>query len=395
MSSDSKLAPPVFGNLSPEQIIAPESVDELSECLRQAQNDRARLLVAGGATRLAFGNSGSAFDRVLLTRGLNRVIHYEPDDMTMAVEPGCTIEQITNVLAEHGQFVALDVAHPETATIGGSFATGMSGPRRLGGGSLKDWVIGIEVAGVDGAIAKAGGMVVKNVTGYDMMHLHYGALGAFGVVTRLNLKVFPQPGASRSVIFTFEQSVAAHAAAIAILRSQLQPASILIANDDGWKVYARIDAPPTAIERLVERVISTASEFETPQDVAIDEDGSVAVQPFVRAVDLQSGQVVVRLPIVATRQVALLDAVPGDDVNVCADIGSGLVYLSAKTKASIAPVLEGQDSPPTWLSLPVAERQGIDVFGPMATPAADVVRRLKASFDPDGMLNPGRFVLGL
>jgi glycolate oxidase FAD binding subunit len=385
-----------FGNLAPEQIIAPESVGELTECLREARHEKARLLVAGGGTRLAYGNSGGPFDRVLLTRTLNRVIHYEPDDMTLAVEPGCTIEQITKLLADNGQFIALDVAHPERATIGGSYATGLSGPRRLGGGSLKDWVIGVEVAGIDGTIARAGGMVVKNVTGFDMMHLHYGALGAFGVVTRLNLKVFPQPGASRSIAFAYEEVSNAHAAAIAILRSQLQPSSILIANDDGWRVHVRLDAPTTAIDSLVSRVIETADQAAFAWDTAIDESGEAAVAPFVGAVDLTSGKVVARVPVVATRQVGLLTGVEsGSGVSVCADLGSGLVYLVASSRHEIAELLNRHDVHPTWLSLPAVDRQDSDVFGPLAVPAADVVRRLKDEFDPERLLNPGRFVLGL
>ena len=396
MSSEVKPQAAGFGTLAPEQVKEPESVGELSECLRQARDERARLLIAGGGTRLAFGNSGGPFDQVLLTRRLNRVIHYEPDDMTLAVEPGCTIEQIATMLSEHGQFVALDVAHPERATIGGSYATGLSGPRRLSGGSLKDWVIGVEVAGIDGTIARAGGMVVKNVTGFDMMHLHYGALGAFGVVTRLNLKVFPQPGASRSVAFAYEDVSNAHAAAIALLRSQLQPSSILIANDDGWRVHIRIDAPPTAIDRLVQRVIETADDAAFAWDTTIDDSGAVAVAPFVRSVDLTSGRAIARVPIVATRQVGLLSTIgPGKEIEACSDLGSGLVYLAASSKQSIADALTGETAQPTWLSLPVAERHDVDVFGPLAEPAADVVRRLKDSFDPERRLNPGRFVLGL
>ena len=396
MSSDVKVHMARFGNLAPEQVIAPESVGELTECLRQAQLDGTRLLIAGGGTRLAYGNSGGPFDRVLLTRGLNGVIHYEPDDMTMAVEPGCTIEQITTMLAEQGQSIALDVAHPERATIGGSYATGLSGPRRLSGGSLKDWVIGVEVAGVDGTIARAGGMVVKNVTGFDMMHLHYGALGAFGVVTRLNLKVFPQPNASRSVAFSYDDVAKAHTAAIAILRSQLQPSSILIANADGWRVHVRIDAPATAIDTLVQRVIGTADDAASAMDTSIDEAGGAALAPFVRAVDLTSGRAIARMPVGATRQVQTLRRVgSARDLDVCADLGSGLVYLVSGSSEVIVASISEEDGTPTWLSLPAAERAGIDVFGPLATPAADVVRRLKDAFDPDRLLNPGRFVLGL
>lgn len=396
MSSEVRSHTTRFGNLAPGQISEPESVGELSECLRRARHERERLLIAGGGTRLAFGNSGGPFDRVLLTGKLNRVIHYEPDDMTLAVEPGCTIDQIATLLAEHGQFIALDVAHPERATIGGSYATGLSGPRRLSGGSLKDWVIGVDVAGIDGTIARAGGMVVKNVTGFDMMHLHYGALGAFGVVARLNLKVFPLPGASRSVVLAYDDSVTAHTAAIALLRSQLQPSSILIANDDGWRVHVRIDAPETAIERLVERVTETAVEAASARDRSVAAGGETAVAPFVRSVDLASGRVVARVPIVATRQNILLTALGTQgDVEVCADLGSGLIYLAAQARQPIDHLLVDADTSPTWLALPAHVRRDTDVFGPLAAPAAEVVRRLKDSFDPDRQLNPGRFVLGL
>jgi len=396
MSSEVKASVAGFGSLAAEQISEPQSVGELSECLRRARHDRARLLIAGGGTRLAYGNSGGPFDQMLLTRQLNQVIHYEPDDMTLAVEPGCTIEQITTLLAENGQFIALDVAHPERATIGGSYATGLSGPRRLSGGSLKDWVIGVEVAGVDGTVARAGGMVVKNVTGFDMMHLHYGALGAFGVVTRLNLKVFPQPGACQSVALAFDDATDAHAAGIALLRSQLQPSSILIANDDGWRVHVRIDAPPSAIDRLVERAIATAEEAAASRDRVVLDGGSAAVAPFVRAVNLTSGRVIARLPITATRQVGLLTLIgAGRDVEACADLGSGLIYLAATATQMIDGLLDSEQASLTWLALPVSARVGGDVFGPLAGPAADVVRRLKDSFDPDRQLNPGRFVLGL
>ncbi len=396
MSSDVHANAPSFGNLAPEQIKSPQSVAELSEFLRAAQRDQTRLLIVGGGSRLAFGNSGGSFDQVILTRQLNRIIHYEPDDMTLAVEPGCTIGEIASMLHARGQFIALDVAHPERATIGGSYATGLSGPRRLAGGSLKDWVIGVEIAGLDGAIARAGGMVVKNVTGFDMMHLHYGALGAFGVVTRLNLKVFPAPGASRSISLEYGNAASAHASAIALLRSQLQPSSILMTNDDGWSVHVRIDAPETAIDRLVERVIDTAADAAAPATTDVDASGDVALRPFLRAVDLTTGRTVARLPIVATHQIGLLSTIdPSGDIDVCADVGSGLIYLNAPSKQLIDDARVGELAQPTWLSLPAADRRDVDVFGPFAAPAGDVVRRLKDAFDPDRLLNPGRFVLGL
>src|SRR5690606_23280391 len=126
-------------------------------------------------------------------RGLSQVIDYSPVDLTIAVQPGMTLHAIDELLAAERQRLVLDAPNRERATIGGAFAAGLSGPRRLKYGALKDFVVGIEVVTSAGEIAKAGGMVVKNVSGYEMARLHYGAHGAFGIVARLNLRVQPLP----------------------------------------------------------------------------------------------------------------------------------------------------------------------------------------------------------
>jgi glycolate oxidase FAD binding subunit len=324
------------------------------------------------------------------------VIHYEPGDMTLAVEPGCTIAQLAELLAAQGQQIPLDAARPEQATIGGAYATGLSSPRRLGGGSLKDWVIGVEVAGVDGVVAKAGGMVVKNVTGYDMMHLHYGALGAFGVVTRLNLKVFPRSGAESSIRLTYERAADAYAAGIAVLRSQLQPSALLVANDGGWNVHVRCDAPPGAIERQTARVIETASAPSVPVSVATETEGTAAVAPFTRVADLTRGRGVVRLSVPASRQadvLGLLSEMPGQEIR--ADLGSGVVYIAAAASLDWVTQVRAIDRRAVFLALPPECKHEIDVFGGLGEAEATIVRRLKDAFDPARRMNRGRFVLGL
>jgi glycolate oxidase FAD binding subunit len=396
MSSDVTFAPITVDGADVDRVEEPATVEELRELLHDVGADGASALIAGGRTRTAFGNLGGPFDLAISTRRLNRVIHYEPDDMTLAVEPGCTIADIARLLDDQGQMIALDVAHPMRATIGGSYATGMSGPRRLGGGSLKDWVIGVEVAGIGGAVAKAGGMVVKNVTGFDMMHLHYGALGAFGVVARLNLKVFPRSGASRSVILGFRDSADAHAASVALLRSQLQPSSLLVSNDDGWQLAVRCDAPESAIARVAERVVETASSATKPDGHDVLDDGTAALVPFLRITDLSASRIVARLPVPASRQAAALRQIEAfDPVDVCADVGSGLVFLALSDGRGVPESVSRRWDQTTFLALPAPAKHGMDVFGPTPAAAADVIRRLKSSFDPARQLNRGRFALGL
>jgi len=381
-----------------ERVVEPESIVELRETLAEV-NAAGTVCLVGGGTRLAFGNLGGPFDLAISTRKLCRILHYEPDDMTLAVEPGCTIAQIAELLAGSGQLMALDAAHADRATIGGAYATGMSGPRRLGGGSLKDWAIGIETMSPAGVPAKAGGIVVKNVTGYDMMHLHYGALGAFGVITRLNLKVFPSPGATAAVELKYASFAAAMSAAIAIMHSQLQPSSLIVSNADGWVVGVRCDAPSAAIGRQVSRVFALASAASEPEDVREYPDGAVAVAPFVEVTDLVAERVVARLAVRASAQgetiSRLVDAFDDTNTLVVADLGSGLVYVASTAGSSFVENIRLASANPTFLKLPAGAKSGVDVFGDLDPRAGEVIRRMKATFDPARTLNRGRFVLGL
>lgn len=396
MSSDVGAATIAIDEAPIADVRTPESVDDLRSTLREVSETGLHAVVVGGGTRLAFGNAGGPFDVAISTRKLNRVIQYEPDNMTIAVEPGCTIAQIRELLAGSLQTMALDAAHDDRSTIGGAYATGMSGPRRLGGGSLKDWVIGVEVARPDGVVAKAGGMVVKNVTGFDMMHLHYGALGAFGVVTRLNLKVFPAPSASRSVDLAFPTAERAHAAGVALLTSQLLPASVLCWNDaDRWHVSARCDAPEAAIDQLAERMLAAGRESVEPDAAVISPGGELALQAFTTLVDLTAGDIVVRLPVPASRQAGAIAGLAGSGWRVCADLGSGLIYARRPAADGIDGLPHDLAEMATLLALPVHLKDGRDVFGPTPAAVQPILRRLKDSFDPDRRLNRGRFALGL
>jgi glycolate oxidase FAD binding subunit len=379
-----------------ENLVEPESIEEARDIIRQAHVDGRHVLITAGQTRLAFGNLGGPFDQVISTRKLSRVVAYEPDDMTMAVEPGCTIAQLRDLLHANNQMIALDTAHEERATIGGSYATGLSGPRRLAGGSLKDWVIGVEVIGADGALAKAGGMVVKNVTGFDMMHVHYAALGSFGLVSRINLKVFPRPSSSRALRLRFTSPDDAYAAAIDLLRSQLQPSSVIVTNTSGWCVVVRCDAPDSAIERLVERIRETASMLRQPSDSSVSEDADAALQDFRTVTDLTRQRGVVRLSIPASRQLPALRALDAlDGQQVCADLGSGLIYVAATASQEWMDALDRIGTTLSYLALPAELKRGVDVFGAVGIPSATIIRRMKSTFDPGGTFNRGRFVLGL
>ena len=187
-----------FGPLPVER---PASVAELCELVTRTRAAKHGLYPVGGRTTLDLGlpptKPGVACD----TTALNTVIDYPARDMTITVQAGITVAALQAELAKEGQWLPVDVPSPENATLGGAVAVNASGPRRLGYGTLRDYVIGISFVTDDGAEVKAGGRVVKNVAGYDLMKLQIGALGTLGVVTQLTLKVKPKPEASATVAF--------------------------------------------------------------------------------------------------------------------------------------------------------------------------------------------------
>jgi glycolate oxidase FAD binding subunit len=185
----------------PLPVRRPTSAAELGELVAEAAGTGRGVYPVGGRTMLDVGlppqKSGFAVDMT----GMNGVIDYPARDMTITVQAGITLAKLQETLAKEGQWLPVDVPHPEAATIGGAVALNVSGPRRLGYGTLRDYVIGINFITDDGREVKAGGRVVKNVAGYDLMKLQTGAVGTLGVITQLTLKVRPKP--ESSVLVTF------------------------------------------------------------------------------------------------------------------------------------------------------------------------------------------------
>jgi glycolate oxidase FAD binding subunit len=166
-------------------------VDSLLEEVRQAVAERKPIYPLGGGTQQHRLADISEPGITISTRSLNRVIDYPHEDMTITVEAGMTMAELQQTLAQHRQTLPIDVPLPEQATVGGSLAANISGPRRLGHGTWRDYVLGITWINDQGQLAKAGGRVVKNVAGYDFCKLFCGSLGTLGIVTQVTLKVKP------------------------------------------------------------------------------------------------------------------------------------------------------------------------------------------------------------
>ena len=177
--------------LIPRAVVRPMDRTGVAETLRWASSEGMAVVPRGGGTQLALGNIPERVDLVLDLSRLNRVIDFQPADLTVTVEAGITLEALQRELAPAGYFVPLEAPLEDRATIGGILAANSGGQLRYAFGSPRDWLIGIGVVNADGQETKAGGRVVKNVTGYDMNKLYTGSLGTLGVIVEATFKLAP------------------------------------------------------------------------------------------------------------------------------------------------------------------------------------------------------------
>lgn len=164
--------------------------EDMQALVRGAAGSDGRVAARGFGT---YASVLSAPVRVVDTRGLDRIVEYDPADLTITAEAGCAFEQLTRTLAVHGQWLPIDVPRPSVTTVGGMIAVGLVGPLRRSYGTIRDQLIGLEWVGGGGELLRSGGRVVKNVAGYDLMKLHVGTRGRFGIVTQATFRVRPRP----------------------------------------------------------------------------------------------------------------------------------------------------------------------------------------------------------
>lgn len=180
--------------------VAPSSTEHLAETMKLVAAEGWRVLAIGSGSK-APESAFAGVDLVLSTSQLQRVIAHAAGDLTVTTEAGLRFAQLQSQLKAAGQMLALDPAFAAQASLGGILATADTGARRLRYGGVRDMVLGLTFVRADGEIAHAGGRVVKNVAGYDLMKLFTGAWGSLGIVTEMTWRLYPLPQASATVVF--------------------------------------------------------------------------------------------------------------------------------------------------------------------------------------------------
>lgn len=212
---------------APRAAVRPASREEVAEALRAAARDGLAVVPWGGGTALPHEPAPERYDLALDLAGLDRVVEYDPEDLTVTAECGVTLAALRNALAARGQELPLEAAHEARATLGGALAANASGPRRLRFGSPRDRILGARYALGDGTLARTGGRVVKNVAGYALHRLMCGSRGGLAVILEASLKLMPAPASRVALVYEADEAALDDAARWAAL-PRLEPAVVTV-----------------------------------------------------------------------------------------------------------------------------------------------------------------------
>ncbi|MBO9324464.1 MAG: FAD-binding oxidoreductase [Roseiflexus sp.] len=392
-------------------VVTPGNVEELQVTLRIAAERRAALAAWGGGTQQLIGAPPTRLDLVVRTTQLNRVLAHTPDDLTISVEAGMTFGALRTYLAQHRQMLALDPPLPDRATIGGLIATATDGPRRLGYGTLRDVLIGIAVVEVGGRLSRGGGMVVKNVSGFDMMKLYLGSFGTLAVIASANFKLLPQPRATGTILCRFNDPKPAFAALDELDGTQLAPVAAEYLNRSALAAMGQsgvcalalaAEGLPQAVERQINDMSAIMRRHGAPSIERLDSSEAEALWSAIadlpQTATLAADEAVVKLSVLpadvasAIAQCEASAARVGSSVAINARALNGVMYARVRPVTAAALTTLTAELPGLqWVAtkLPDTPRWGAPPQG------LDVMRRIREEFDPLRLLNPGRFLPGV
>jgi glycolate oxidase FAD binding subunit len=355
------------------------AVAALAEQIRAAAAAHTTLRVRGGGSKDFYGNAPRGLP--LDPRALTGIVSYQPAELALAARAGTPLAELEAALAAHGQMLSFEPPHyGPGATIGGAVACGLAGPRRAAAGfsygGVRDFVLGAQLLDGRAQLLRFGGLVMKNVAGYDVARMLVGSLGALGVIVEVSLKVVPRPAIEHTLRFALEE-----AAALAQLnRWAGLPLPLSASAWHAGALYLRLSGSGAAVgaalrtlggERLDEQA---AAQFW----LAVREQ----THPFFDGAS-------------PLWRLSLPQAAPplGGAEPQFIEWGGGLRWLrSTRPAAQLRAHAQGLGGHATLFRGPGRE-QG--VFMPLTAPLLAIHQRLRGTFDPDRLFDAGRLVQGL
>jgi glycolate dehydrogenase FAD-binding subunit len=386
----------------PSKVVEPDRSEDLASTLAWAAARQLSVVVRGSGTKDGWGRPPRAIDFIMSTRRMNQVVAHRAGDLTVTVEAGATLGGLNQALGAHGQWLPLDPLYGDRSTIGGLLATNDSGPSRHRFGTPRDLVIGIQVATVDGILAKAGGQVVKNVAGYDLSKLMSGSFGALATIVSATFKLSPVPPASATLVIGDLESGTLARLVETVGSSQLEPVSFEVhAESSGAGVTASCLLRFASFAEAVEAQVAGARAALAPYSSSLQLASGDQERDLWRAHSariLERDGAVVR----ASWQPSDISGVLEVLVDFAKEgaletigrlgIGSGLIRIGGDD-ARHARVVERLRSHGAFgnvvvLRASTAAKSLVDVWGPQ--PNRATFDAIKHALDPSGTLGAGR-----
>ncbi|MFN3852934.1 MAG: FAD-binding protein [Phreatobacter sp.] len=387
----------------------PSTPGELAAIIMEARAAGTPLAVAGGNTRAGLGRPVQAAATISTAR-LSGITLYEPAELVIAARAGTPLAEVTATLAARGQrlpFEPMDhrrlYGTTGEPTVGGVAAANVSGPARINLGAARDSMIGLKFVNGLAEDVKSGGRVMKNVTGLDLVKALAGSHGTLAVFHEVCFKVLPVAEGERTLALSGLAIPRAVEALSAALGSPFEPtgAAHQPAKDEGdARTLIRIEGFAASLAYRTDRLAGLLKGFGAVE--VVEGEASRMLWTDIRDAALFEGtdEAVWRISVPPSATPALADRLAPLAPRLLADWGGGLVWAGVAASGDAGAGLvhaaaKAAGGHATLARAPDAVRLAVDVFAPLPAPVMAVQRKLKASFDPGGLLNPGRMYGGI
>jgi glycolate oxidase FAD binding subunit len=388
----------------PRVIVEPASAESVSRLLEWAFREGLCVMVRGSGTKLGWGAPPRQIDILMSTTRLNAVVAHRHGDLTATIQTGATLGDVNRALAQHGQWIPLDPPSAERATIGGLVATNDSGPRRHRYGAPRDLIIGVEFARADGRLAKGGGIVVKNVAGYDLPRLLTGSFGSLGVIITATFKLYPLTAASRTLVVEPPSAAELGELAVKMSASHLTPTALEFATHP-LRLIMRFESIEASVAQQSETASTLFAESGYEARMLSGSAEEQFWQNHTRLADDDRGALlkVSVLPTELAETLTLIERLAGKRGYVAAGrAGAGVFLLRITEEVQLQKrVIDGlRDAQQIGRGSAVVIkcspdlRTHVDIWGPIGD-GFSLMKAVKQQFDPSGILSPGRGPGGL
>ena len=386
-------------NVVPQFVVEPTSGEGVSAALEWASRDRLPVFVRGSGTKSEWGSVPRSIGLLISTARLNAVVAHRHGDLTATVQAGAMLGEVNRILAQHRQWIPLDPPFADRATIGGLVATNDSGPRRHRYGAPRDLIIGVEFARADGHLAKGGGIVVKNVAGYDLPRLLTGSFGSLGVIVTATFKLYPLTAASKTLVVNVTTLEDLTKVAGAITASPLTPTALEFSSHPR-RLLVRFESIEPSVEQQSMKAQSLIGSFGFDAQTLSGADEEHAWLDHARVWSEAGGTLlkVSVLPTAIADTLGVIERTAGQ--NGCTAAGragagvfvvrlDGALDVQERVIAALRGSIPSGKGGAVIVRAPAALRNRVDVWGSIGD-GLPVMQAIKRELDPAGLLSPGR-----